>query len=115
MVTGRVIPKLFPALAILALATTLRAQTDTRTVSGTVSDGSHEPIRGAVVELENPSTHQVVSFLTLADGHYVFHRLDSHTDFRIWATFRGHKSTVHNISMFDDHLDKVIAIECKTY
>jgi hypothetical protein len=45
----------------------------------------------------------------------VFKRIDSHTDFQLWATFRGHKSPVHTISMFDSHLDKVVNIVCKTF
>jgi hypothetical protein len=86
-----------------------------RSVSGTVTDDGHEPLKGAVVELENPVTHQVVSYLTAADGTYAFKRLDSHTDFQVWATFRGHKSAVHNVSMFDSHMAKVVDIVCKTY
>jgi hypothetical protein len=86
-----------------------------QTVSGTVTDDGHEPLKGAVVELENPATHEVVSYLTPADGTYVFKRLDSHTDFHLWATFRGHKSAVHSISMFDSHMAKVVDIVCKTY
>lgn len=112
---------LYLALAVLLCATTalmLHAQTKgstNRTVSGVITDDSHEPLKGAVVELEDPASHQIISFLTLGDGHYEFKRVDSHTDYNIWATFRGHKSTIRHISMFDDHLDKVINIECKTY
>jgi hypothetical protein len=103
-------------LFVCFIAIGVRAQNnDPRNVSGIVSDPDHEPIRGAVVELENNSTHDVISFITTADGHYVFHRLDSHTDFRIWATFRGKKSAIHSISMFDDHLDKTIDITVRPY
>jgi hypothetical protein len=106
----------FLFLCLLAIgAQAQRGQTDARTVSGIVSDPDHEPIRGAVVELENSSTHEVISFITAADGHYIFHRIDSHTDFRIWATFRNQKSAIHNISMFDDHIDKVIGISLRPY
>jgi hypothetical protein len=108
------------AVFVLCLATsiTARAQmktTTNRTISGLITDDSHEPLRGAVVELENTANHEIISFLTQADGRYEFKRVDSHTDFQLWATFRGHRSPVHNISMFDDHLDKVINIQCKTY
>jgi len=86
-----------------------------RTISGIVTDDHHEPLHGVVVELENSSSHQIVSYLTAEDGRYSFKRLDSNTDFQVWATFRGHKSTVHSISMFDSHMQKVIDIVCKTY
>jgi hypothetical protein len=109
------------ALAILPLlliaGATLRAQMRApafRTVSGVITDG-HEPLHGVVVELENQDTHQVTSYLTQDDGRYIFKRIDSHTDFQIWATFRGNKSTTHSISKFDDHLDKIIDIKCKTF
>jgi hypothetical protein len=86
-----------------------------RTISGVITDDGHEPLRGAVVELENPANHEIVSYLTGEDGRYTFKRVDSHTDFQLWATFRGRKSAVHTISMYDSHLQKVINIVCKTY
>jgi hypothetical protein len=120
MPNSRTSPRQYLTLAIALvfvcfLAIGVHAQSDTRTVSGVVSDPDHEPIRGAVVRLENNGTHEVTSFITNADGRFVFHRLDSHTDFRIWATFRNQKSAFHNISMFDDHLDKVIDITLRPY
>jgi hypothetical protein len=105
-------------LALLCAATFAYAQmkaATTRTISGTITDNSHEPLRGAVVELENPASHEILSFLTQDDGRYVFKRIDSHTDFQLWATFRGHKSPTRSISMFDSHLNKVINIVCKTF
>jgi hypothetical protein len=106
------------ALTLLSAATLAFAQMQApafRTVSGTITDDSHEPLRGAVVELEEPASHAILSFLTQDDGHYEFKRINSHADYQLWATFRGHKSTIHNISSFDDHLNKIINIVCKTY
>jgi len=124
MVTHRLIGRLMLAFLLAAWMVTtsacaqtpskLQAQT-LRTVTGVVTDDHHELLRGVVVELENPANHQIVSYLTAADGRYIFKRLDGNTDFQIWATFRGHKSAVHSISMFDTHMDKVIDIVCKTY
>lgn len=91
-------------------------QADTqRTVSGLVEDDHHEPLRGAVVQLENPATHVITSYITTADGRYVFHRLDSHADYNVWATFRGHRSSVGHVSMYDSHMDKELNLVCKTY
>jgi hypothetical protein len=106
------------ALALLLAIFPLHAQTQAaayRTITGTITDDQHEPLKGAVVELENPANHQIVSYVTGPDGHYLFMRVDSHQDFTLWATFRGHRSPVHGISMFDSHLDKTINIVCKTY
>jgi len=61
-----------------------------RTISGSITDDGHEPLHGAVVQLENLDSHEIVSFLTTEDGHYIFKRIDSRTDFQLWATFRGH-------------------------
>jgi hypothetical protein len=105
------------ALACCAFlaAALLQQGAQLRTISGVVTDDHHEPLRGAVVELENGSSHDIVSFITAADGKYVFKRLDSHTDFTLWATFRGNKSSTHSISMFDSHPEKVVDIVCKTF
>jgi hypothetical protein len=106
------------ALAVVLFCVALlpaQDKTSLRTISGTVTDDHHEPLRGAVVELENPASHVVVSFITGTDGQFVFKRVDSHADFTLWATFRGNRSAVHGISMFDSHMDKLIHLVCKTY
>lgn len=86
-----------------------------RTLSGIITDGGHEPIRNAVVELRNSNTDQMITFITDTSGRYSFKRLDSHTDFQVWVLFRGHRSETRSISMFDSHLDKVINFTVRTY
>jgi hypothetical protein len=99
---------------LLASSFVALAQQTFRTITGTVTDG-HEPLRGAVVQLQNPANNFVESYVTDDDGRYVFKHADSHTDFRLWATYRGHKSEVHSISMFDSRLEKVVNIVCGTH
>ena len=89
-------------------------QSGLRTITGTVTDG-HEPLSGAVVQLQNPGNNSIVSYITDASGSYHFQRLDGQTDFNVWAMFRGHRSGVHAISKFDSHMDKVINLTVKTY
>jgi hypothetical protein len=89
-------------------------QAGQRTVSGTVTDG-HEPLGGAIVQLQNPGNNSIVSYITDANGGYHFKRLDGQTDFTIWAMFRGHRSAVRSISKFDSHMNKVINFTVKTY
>jgi hypothetical protein len=91
-----------------------QAASSVRTVSGVVEDKAHEPLRGAVVEVQNPASNSVQSFITDASGHYSFKRLDGNTDYRIWATFRGHKSSVSSISKFDSHLAKTLNFTLET-
>jgi hypothetical protein len=85
-----------------------------RDLSGTITDG-HEPIRGAVVELRNVRTNQVVTYITDASGRYNFKRLDGNIDYQVWVLFRGHRSATRSISMFDSHMAKVIDFTVRTY
>lgn len=86
-----------------------------RTLSGTVTDSSHEPIRGAVVELRNATSNQMTSYLTDANGHYNFKRLNGNADYDVRVIFRGRHSSTRDISKFDSHMVKVINFTLRTY
>jgi hypothetical protein len=90
-------------------------QNPLRTLSGVVTDGGHEPIRGAVVELRDDRNNEVVTYLTDTNGHYSFKRMDSGADYEVWVLFRGHRSPTHSISKFDSHLQKVIDFKVRTF
>jgi Carboxypeptidase regulatory-like domain len=92
-----------------------RSQPTIRTLNGTVSDTSHEPIRGAVVELHNSKSAEVLSYLTDASGQYNFKRLDGNTDYDVWVLYRGRRSPTRSISKFDSHMAKVIDFTIRTY
>ena len=99
----------FAALAGLFLsAHALPAQAPLRTLTGTVSDKHHEPLRGAVVQVQDQTTNSVVSFITTSDGHYSFKRLSPQSDYRVWATYRNQKSRTRQMSHFDSKPQKVI-------
>ena len=85
-----------------------------RNLSGVVTSG-HEPIRGAVVELRDDKTNEVVTYITDVSGRYTFKRLDSGADYEVWVLFRGHRSPTHSISKFDNHLQKVIDFKVQTF
>jgi hypothetical protein len=91
------------------------SQPTIRTLNGTVSDTSHEPIRGAVVELRNGKSNEVVSYLTDASGQYNFKRLDGNADYDIWVLYRGRRTPTRSISKFDSHMAKVIDFTIRTY
>ena len=91
------------------------SQPTIRTLTGTVTDTSHEPIRGAVVELRNGKSNEVISYLTDASGHYDFKRLDGNTDYDVWVLYRGRHTPTHSISKFDSHMAKVIDFTIRTY
>lgn len=87
--------------ATLALTASLAcAQGAPRQLAGAVTDQHHEPLKGAVVQLENQNTESVSSYVTGADGHYTFKRLDSDTDYKVWTSYRGKSSKKRFISRF---------------
>lgn len=91
------------------------SQPTIRTLTGTVTDTSHEPIRGAVVELRNGKSSEVISNLTDASGHYDFKRLDGNTDYAVWVLYRSRRTPTRSISKFDSHMAKVLNFTIRTY
>jgi protocatechuate 3,4-dioxygenase beta subunit len=72
-----------------------------RTVQGTVSDASDEPVDGAVVQLKNTKTLQIRSFITKEHGAYYFHGLSPNVDYQLRADFQGASSPTKTLSAFD--------------
>ena len=102
-------------LGALPAATQTPGDPTVRTLSGQVTDTSHEPIRGAIVELRDEKSNEVVTYLTDAEGHYEFKRLDGNIDYEVWVVFRERRTPTRNISKFDSHLAKVINFTVRTY
>ena len=99
----------FGLLTFLGLWSVLAlGQSGVRDLSGTVTDHQHEPLKGAVIQVENGGTLFVTSYITDRDGRYNFKRLDGNTDYRVWVEFRGHKSRVKQLSKFDDNKLKIL-------
>jgi len=97
----------FLTLLLLWSSLTL-GQIGTRNLSGTVTDHQHEPLNGAIVQVESGVTMGVVSYITNRDGKYSFKRLDGDTDYRLWVNFRGTQSKVRHLSRFDSNQPKII-------
>jgi hypothetical protein len=78
-------------VALLAV-TPLRAQVDTGSVLGTVTDSSGGPIAGAAVTLVNQGTNATLSYTTSGDGTYKFSpvRIGTYT---VSVTFQGFQKT----------------------
>ncbi len=81
------------------------AQDVYRELTGVVTDRSNEPLKGAIVEVENENTKSVVSYITDREGRFDFKRLREDTDYMIWATYRGTRSKSRELSHFNakDH------------
>jgi Carboxypeptidase regulatory-like domain len=81
-----------------------------RSVTGTVTDHSHEPLRGAVVELEATDTLAIESYVTDERGIYHFRNLRPDADYTLWATFHGEHSKKEGMSKFDHKADREIPL-----
>jgi hypothetical protein len=90
------------------------AQHAIRSLTGTVTDGHHEPLKGAVVQVHDEGTDAVMSYITDRTGTYSFKRLDPDVDYGVWAMFRSRRSATKEISRFDSHPHKVINLIIKT-
>ena len=100
-------------LALTGTATVSHAQmtrNPLRSLSGSVSAG-HEPVRGAVVQIEAEDTMVIQSYVTDERGTYHFRNLRPDADFHVWATFRGHRSKTHEMNKFDKKTDREIELE----
>lgn len=89
------------AAAGLLFVPGLRGQNVYRELVGVVTDRGDEPLKGAIVEVEDENTHAVVSYITDKEGHFDFKRLREDTDYQIWATYRGVRSKSRELSHFD--------------
>lgn len=81
-----------------------------REVSGVVLDSHHGPLRGAVVQLEDESTTAITTFLTDQDGHYNFKHISANDDYRLSATYRGHRSKSKELSRFSSKTAPVVRL-----
>jgi hypothetical protein len=111
------------ALACVPVAPAVLAQTlgqsmdgmHDRTLSGMVTDPHHEPLRGAIVELQEGDSANIVSFVTGADGRYHFLRLKGNQDYSVWAKFRTRESRHRSVSKFNDKTEQNVDFELETF
>jgi hypothetical protein len=87
----------------------------TRDLSGTVTDPHHEPLRGAIVQLQEGDSPNIATYITGDDGRYRFLRLNGNMDYRVSVKFRDRTSHPRNISKFDSNLHKVIDFSIETF
>jgi hypothetical protein len=87
--------------------------TGDRTVSGTISDVSSQPVVGATVFLKNEKTKAIRSYISTADGHYRFSQVDMSVDFDLWAEKDGRKSATKTVSSWDDRKEFISDLKIK--
>jgi hypothetical protein len=91
----------------------VNAQPSTRSVSGTVTDQNGNPVKGAVVLIENTALLRIRSYITQTDGKYHFTGLYWDVDYRLKAKYDGVKGPTKTLSQFDSHDDKVINLKVR--
>jgi hypothetical protein len=82
-----------------------------RSLQGTVTDASDNPVQGAVVQIKDTKTLQIRSFVTGADGMYHFHGLNSNVDYEVRAEHQGTSSSAKTLSSFDSRKSAVINLK----
>ena len=102
-------------IGLLLYAAPLSGQPTLRNLAGTVQDRQHEPLSGAVVEIENENTKGVISYITDRNGRYSFKRIQGEVDYRVWFTYRGRRSGIKELSQFDDHQNATINLMVKSH
>lgn len=77
-------------------------QSTQRSVQGRVVNGKGDPVRNAVVYLNDVRTMDVESYITQNDGAYRFDRMSPDDDYKLWAKLGNRKSKTRTLSSFDD-------------
>jgi len=81
----------------------------TWTIEGVVTNGSGQPVQGAIVYLKNSQTNNILTYITEKNGSFIFSYAPSNVDYSIWAAYKGRKGDTKNISSFDSrktiHID----------
>jgi hypothetical protein len=83
----------------------------TRTIEGTVSGSSGQPVAKAIVLLKDAKTLQVRSYIADDQGRYHFFGLSTDVNYQLRAESNGMTSKTKTVSVFDSH--KVIKVDLK--
>jgi hypothetical protein len=72
-----------------------------RNVSGSVVDGSSNPVAGATVFLKNQKSKAIRSYTSSSTGRFYFAQVNMSEDYDLWAEKDGRKSVVKTVSSWD--------------
>jgi Carboxypeptidase regulatory-like domain len=103
-------------LATAGVASNARAQDQgfgVKQLQGKVLGAQNAILSGAIVYLENSRNNDIKSYITETDGAYHFANLSADTDYTLWASFKGRKSSVKTISSFDSRKNVFIDLHIK--
>jgi hypothetical protein len=80
-----------------------------RTVSGTVTDDTGQPLEGALVTLLDVKSNERRTFFTKKDGRYIFEDLAFTSDYEVVAKWKKLVSETRKLSQYD-HTAKVVRL-----
>ncbi len=84
---------------------------NTRSVQGTVTDGSGNPVANAVVQLKDTKTLQIRSFRTESDGSYHFAGLSTNVEYELKADSDGASSGKKTLSIYNTQKTAVVNLK----
>lgn len=119
IVCGRLMRRVALACCLVAVATPvlqpasvlLAQEQASRVVQGKVVDKAGTGLKDATVYLKDGHTLEVKSYIASDDGSYRFGQLAQSTDYQLWAESAGKKSSVKNISSFDNRKEFDITLK----
>jgi len=84
-----------------------------KNLQGKVLDTKDAPISGAIVYLQSSRNNDVKSFISTSTGSYRFADLAADTDYSVWASYKGKKSSTREVSSFDTRKNVYIDLKIK--
>ena len=89
-------------------------RSNSRTLTGTVTDKGDQPIAQAIVYLKNTKTLAMKTYIAQKDGTYRFPELSPNVDYEVYAEKNGKKSNSKTLSQFDDRPKPNINLQINT-
>jgi len=88
-----------------------KAESNERSLTGTIVDKADALVEGAVVQIKDTKTLRVRSFLTKADGKYQFHGLSVDTDYEVKAERQGISSETRTLTVYDTRKEPILNLK----
>ena len=88
-----------------------KQESTTRSLQGVVTDSADAPLEGAVVQLKDTKSLQIRSYITKANGQFLFHGLSPDIDYEVKADHKGSSANTRTLSSFDSRKQAVLNLK----
>jgi hypothetical protein len=89
-------------------------RSNSRTLTGTVTDKADQPVAQAIVYLKNTKTLGMKTYIAQKDGTFRFPELSPNIDYEVYAERNGKKSNTKTLSQFDDRPNPNLNLQINT-